>query len=127
MIIRALDSNKDWTYGKGKNDYNSGNNAAQELINTRLYSFLGDCFFDMQAGIDWFNFMSSKNQIGLDLAVSATILNTPDENGNQLVTGLKQLSIVLNQDTRNITIQYSCITIFSSVTGQLSFDLNGSS
>lgn len=125
MIVRALDSNGDWTFGKGKNDYLSGNAAVAQLIKTRLLSFLGDCFFDTGAGLDWFTYLGSKDQTAVNLAVAAVILNTPDQNGNQLVTGLQQLSIVLNPGTRNITIQYQAVTTFSTVTSLFTYDLNG--
>jgi hypothetical protein len=121
MIIRALDSNGDWTYGKGQNNYNSGNAAIAEDIQTRLASFLGDCFFDTGAGIDWFNLLGAKDQIAINLAVSAVILNTSN------VTGILQLSIVLNSGTRAIVIQYQVVTTYSQITGTFQYDLNGSS
>ncbi len=127
MRVRALDINGDFTYGKGQNDYNTGNPAVVEMINTRLLCFLGDCFFDTGAGIDWFGLLGGKNQTALNLAVSATILNTPDENGTHLITGINQLSVVLNRATRNISISYQAISIYSTVTGTFSYDLNGSS
>jgi hypothetical protein len=120
MIIRALDSNGDWTYGKGKNNYNSGNSAVAEDIQTRLSSFLGDCFFDTGAGIDWFNLLGGKDQLALNLAVSAVILNTSN------VTGLLQLSIVLNRQSRAIVIQYKVQTTYSQITNTFQYDLNGS-
>ncbi len=127
MRIRALTATGDWTYGKGQNDYNTGQAAAAELIQSRLLSFLGDCFFDTGAGIDWFGYLGGKDELSLNLAVSATILNTPDQNGNQIVTGLQQVSVVLNRATRNLAIQYQAITVFSVVTGAFTYDLGGSS
>lgn len=126
MRVRALDSFNDWTFGKGQNDYNTGQAAVVEMISTRLLSFLGDCFFDTGAGIDWFGYLGGKDQLALNLAVSATILNTPDENGNQLITGIDQLSIVLNHVTRNLSISYQATSIYSTVTATFSYDLNGS-
>ena len=121
MIIRALDSNGDWTYGKGQNNYKSGNAAVAEDIQTRLASFLGDCFFDTGAGIDWFNLLGGKDQLALNLAVSAVILNTEN------VTGILQLSINLVRATRAITIQYDVQTTYSQTSGTFQYDLNGSS
>lgn len=109
MIIRALDADGDWTFGKGKNDYVSLNDAVGQNIQTRLSSFLGDCFFSSDSGIDWFNLLGSKNQIALNLAVSAVILNTDN------VLGLIELSIELDE-TRRLTIQYSVQTSFGTVT-----------
>lgn len=118
MIVRAIDGTGDWEYGKGKNDYKSANDAVTQNIGTRLYSFLGDCFFDTAAGIDWFNFLGSKNEVGLNLAVSATILNTEN------VTGILQLSINLSAN-RNVTIRYKVQTTYSQISGTFQYDLNG--
>lgn len=119
MRVRALDGNGDWLFGKGQNDYLVNNAAIVQNISTRLKSFLGNCFFDLGAGIDWFNFLGSKDQIGLNLAVSAVILNTT------YVTGIKQLSIVLSPVTRGITIRYVVQTTYSTVSSQFQFDVNG--
>lgn len=99
-IVRALDSDHDWLFGKGRNDYKSGIAATVQNIDTRLLSFLGDCFFDVVAGIDWFNLEGAKDQEALKLAVSAVILNTPNV--------LKILSLVasLDHETRDFTITY---------------------
>ena len=128
MIVRALDANGDWTYGTGQNNYLSGQAAAEQLIKTRILSFLGDCFFDSTSGIAWFSYLGSLNsELALNLAVSATILNTTDENGNQIVTGMQQLSIVLNRQSRNLSVSYQAVTIYSVITSAFSYDLNGSS
>lgn len=106
-IVRALDVNGDWTFGKGRNNYLSGLDAVSQDISTRLKSFLGDCFFDLSAGIDWFNLLGSKEQLKLNLAVTAVILNTQD------VLSINQLSITLDE-RRKLTIVYD---VFTNVTG----------
>lgn len=112
MIVRALDSTGDWTYGQGTNNYLSGNAAVAQTIRTRLNSFLGDCFFDLGAGINWFSFLGSKNELGLNLAVSAVILNTAN------VISLTQLSINLNSN-RLCTIAYTVQTTYSATNDQV--------
>lgn len=119
MRVRAIDINGAWLYGKGQNDYLTGNAAVAQNIKTRLLSFLGDCFFDLGAGLDWFNYLGSKDRLAIDLAVSATILNT---NG---VTGIRQLSITLSPSTRQLSIQYQVQTVFSVLSGSFQYDLNG--
>lgn len=115
MIVRALTGAGDWTYGKGQNDYRSSQAALSQCIQTRLTSFLGDCFFDSGAGIDWFNLLGSKNEIAINLAVSAVIINTPDSFGNFPVTRLLQLSINLTSG-RRLTISYTVNTVYTGVT-----------
>lgn len=128
MIIRALDSTGDWTFGAGQNNYLQNQNAAEQLIQTRVLSFLNDCFFDSAAGINWFAYLGSvgaNNQLSLQLAVSACILNTPDQNGNQIVQGLQQLSVNLNRQTRGVSISYQAVTVYSVITSSFSYDIGG--
>lgn len=118
MRVRQVDSSHDFTFGKGKNNYLTATRAIVQNIDTRLLSFLGNCFFDLGAGIDWFNLLGSKNEIALNLAVSAVILNT------QNVTGLLQLSISLGA-TRVLTIRYQVQTTYSTAASEFKYDLNG--
>lgn len=120
MIVRAIDLNGDWEFGKGQNDYKSANAAIAQSIKTRLQSFLGDCFFDTGAGLDWFTFLGGKDQLSLNLSISAVILNSEG------VTGISQLFVLLNDNTRVFTVQYKAQTIYSSVSETFAFDLNGS-
>jgi len=116
--VRQLDANHDWTFGKGQNNYISANRAIAQNIDTRLQSFLGDCFFDQGAGIDWWNLLGEKDQITLNLSISAVILNT------EFVTGILQLSVDLSE-RRLLTIRYIVQTIYSSTANTFQFDLNG--
>lgn len=108
MRVRALDGTGDWTFGKGLNDYKFGNDAVAQLIATRLRSFLGDCFFDQGAGIDWVSFLGSKDQLGLNLAISAVLYNTEN------VIKVNQLSINLTSN-RALFISYNVTTSFSTI------------
>lgn len=118
MIIRQLDEDGDWTFGKGKNNYVKNNEAVVLNINTRLGSHLGDCFFDLGAGIDWFNFLGSKDQTALNLAIAAVILNTAD------VTGILQLVLRLSE-SRNFTVTYRVQTVYSTAASIYQYNLNG--
>lgn len=105
MIVRAIDLSGDWTFGKGRNDYLSDNPAVAQNLVTRLRSFLGDCFFDMPAGVDWFNLLGGKNVLGLTRDVKTVILNT------QYVTRIIALGITLDS-SRQITLSYEVDTVF---------------
>lgn len=117
MIVRALDINGDWEFGKGKNDYKRDIKALTQTIKTRCLSFLGDCFFDMTAGIDWFNLLGGKDQNALELAISSTILNTPN------VTGLLQLSLSVSP-TRRISITYRVQSTLGETGESFQYDAN---
>lgn len=115
MRVRSLDSNGDWTFGQGLLDYKTANDAVAQSIRTRLQSFLGDCFFNLGAGIDWFNLIGSKNQIGLNLAISTTILNTEN------VTGILELFSELN-NARVFTVSYKVQTTYSTLNDTFTYD-----
>lgn len=102
MRVRGLTGDGDWTFGKGQNDYKQGLDATAQNLQTRVSSFLGDCFFAMTQGIDWFNLLGAKNQLAIDLAISSTILNTQD------VLSLIELSSVLSQN-RKLTTSYKVL------------------
>ena len=126
MRVRALSTSGDWTFGSGYSNYAVNINAIQQNIQTRLSSFINDCFFDATAGLDWFNFMGgSKNQLAISLAISAVILNTPDDQGNPVITGINQLSADYTGSSRNLTINYSVITVYST-TGVSTGTISGS-
>lgn len=108
MIVRSLDQNGDWQFGKGKNDYRVNADAVSQNLTTRIRSFLGDCFFALDAGIDWFGLLGAKDKLALQLAVSATILNTPD------VLKINSLLIVTDVN-RRITITYDVTTIYQQI------------
>lgn len=117
-IVRQVDLENDWTFGKGRNDYVKNNNTVAQNIKTRLGAFIGDCYFDQGAGIDWFNLLGSKNQLPLNLSIAAVILNTPD------VTGLLQLVARLDV-ARRFTVQYKVQTTFSVASGTFQYSQNG--
>lgn len=116
--VRALDSNGDWVYGTGRNAYLSGNKAIAQQIKSRLLSVVGNCFFDLAAGIDWFNLLGSKSVLALRLSISSTILNTDG------VIGIKQLNVALNPRTRALLTQYEVQTVNSQLTGDFEFIQN---
>jgi hypothetical protein len=107
MIVRGLDTDHDWLFGKGRNDYLVNIKAVGQNINTRLSCFLNDCFFDLNAGIDWFQLCGGKDLTSLTLAVSSVILNTA------YVTGIIQLNLDLNA-LRRVTVTYQVNTAFSA-------------
>lgn len=121
IIIRALDVNGDWIFGKGKNDYISGAAAIVQDINCRLKSFLGDCFFAIDEGIDWFNLLGSKDRLALELAVRAVILNTKN------VTGIVSVDSNFDSVDRELFLTYTVNSVLSSsgtgepISGTVSF------
>jgi len=107
-IVRALDVGGDWTFGLSKGNYISGNPMVAQNCQTAVSSFIGNCFFDMGAGIDWFSYLAgSKSQLALELSISAVLLNQYG------VIGVNQVTVILDTITRNINIIYNVTTIFT--------------
>lgn len=117
MRVRAIDGVGDWEFGKGQNDYLQARAACVQNIKTRLYEFLGDCFFNNTAGINWFELLGSKDQVSLNLSISAVILNTQD------VTGINQVSASLNS-ARNFQVEYEVATSYGTAADSFVFDPN---
>lgn len=106
MIFRNLDSNHDWMFGQGIANFIDANAAIGLNIETRLLSWVGDCFFDLNAGIDWTNRLGSKNQRALlEQDLKRVILQSYG------VTGIVSFDTVLTG--RSFTANYTVDTIFS--------------
>jgi hypothetical protein len=106
MIFRNLTTDGDWSFGRGVGCYVSANQAIGLNIKTRIMSWVGDCFFDIAAGIDWINRLGSKNQRSLlELDLRRIILQSEG------VTGI--LSFDTTLVGRNFTANYSVQTIYS--------------
>jgi len=117
-IVRTLSAVKDWTYGNNLSGYLSGNSAIAQQINCRLLQFLGECFWDTNAGINWFGYLGGKNPGGLQLAIATVILNSYG------VLGLNSLSFTVNDETREFSINWDVTTVFSkSFPGSATFTL----
>jgi hypothetical protein len=119
LIVRSVDLQNDWLFGKGKNDYKSGLSSVQQSIRTRLQSFVGDCFFDSSAGVDWFTLLSSKNQKALKLSVATIILNT------EFVSGILELDTIYDASTRNLKISYRVQTVYSEAVDIFQYTVGG--
>lgn len=117
MIFRNLDINGDWEFGRGKSDYISQNKAIGVNVKTRLISWVGDCFFAQNEGIDWYNRLGSTAQRTLlELDIRRVILQSEG------VTGIIEFDTFLNG--RIFTADYSIETVYSqSYADKLSLEL----
>lgn len=107
MIIRALDTNGDWTFGQGKQNYLSGQQAIAQNIKTRLLSFLGNCPWDMTAGIDWITLLGKTNTMTqIQLNVRSIIL--------QSYGVLRINSLSVSFTNRQLSLSFNIDTIFTS-------------
>jgi hypothetical protein len=118
-IVRALDANHDWLFGQGLLDYKSNINAVSQDIDCNLQMFLGDCFFAVNNGIDWFNLLGGKNQLAISLAINAALLNTVG------VTGILQTSFSISEN-RVLTVVYNVQTTYSTLQNTFAYDFGTS-
>ena len=76
MRFRNVDASGDWVFGKGRNSYLRDTDALMMNIKTRLLSFFNDCFFDTEAGIDWWTYLGGKDQKAILASVQRTVLRS---------------------------------------------------
>lgn len=107
MTFRNLDGNHDWIWGTGKNSYVSETQEIALNIKTRLLSFLGDCFFATDAGIDYWNLLTRNRQEELENQIQTTIVETPG------VERINSIDIILGAN-RKFNITYSITTVYGT-------------
>ncbi|WP_373033344.1 hypothetical protein [Sulfurovum sp.] len=61
MKVRRIDANGDWTFGQGLANYIIKAPMVRQNVVTRIKSFKFDWFLDVDAEIDWFNIIGSRN------------------------------------------------------------------
>jgi hypothetical protein len=108
MINRALDSNGDWTFGKGKQNYLFDLLAVKQNVLTRLRSWKGNCFFDVESGVDWGNYLDIGTKTLLDLDIKRVIL------GTDKVLKISSYSSTLDTDVRKLTVTANIETYYGT-------------
>ena len=80
MLIRTankLQSGRfEWDFGHGYSSYKKDQAEVAQDVETALYEFKYNCFFDLESGIDWVTRLGKKNQKeSIDNDVKNTIVN----------------------------------------------------
>lgn len=110
MIFRGIDGSEDWSFGKGRQSYFTDGNAIAANIRTRLFTFLGECFFALQDGVDWWNLIGGKNpsaQANIILQCRTIIANSYG------VVRINSVVPVFQAGTRDLRVTYDIDTIFT--------------
>jgi len=107
MIVRALDSLGDWTFGKGKNNYLRDKDALIQSLKTRILSWQGDCFFAKQDFVDWNNLLDIGTKDLLDMEINRVILQT------QGVLKINSNVSIVNE--RNYSAQIDINTVYGTI------------
>ena len=75
MQIRNNDTNNDWQFGHSQSDYITGNAGVMLNLKTKFNEWKRDCFFNLQAGIDWRLRLGQKGQrLALDQDIKDLIV-----------------------------------------------------
>jgi hypothetical protein len=96
----------DWQFGAGLGSYVTEEQEIAINLKTRIMSFLGDCFFATNEGIDWWNLLDYRYQDRLENAVQEVIKDTPG------VTAINSVDVIVGAN-RKIRLQYDIQTIYS--------------
>ena len=73
MSVWQLDENHDWTFGR---PLLTGKPAVAQNIKTRLLEWKGDCFWNVEAGIDYARFLTKDSVEDLIFEVKKIIFGT---------------------------------------------------
>lgn len=110
MILRAVDDSGDWVFGKGGSSYKREDGVIAQNIKTRYLEWVGDCFFNKDAGIDWNNRLDYSSREALELDIRRIILQSEG------VAELLSLSVSFKN--RIFKVSYAIKTIFSTTLTQ---------
>lgn len=79
MKTRTVDSNWDWRFGKGLNDYADDALGVAYTVKMKILSWYKDCFFAMSDGVDWKNILGSKiSKEMADTSIRDIIVSEPE-------------------------------------------------
>ncbi|WP_392563446.1 hypothetical protein RHO13_08565 [Orbus wheelerorum] len=63
MIVRELDKNHDWTFGRGKANYLSQSDAIKQCIKTKILALKGNWILNADEGIAWFDYLTKNPNV----------------------------------------------------------------
>lgn len=109
MKIRNIDNNGDWLFGKGLNDYANEFDALKTDLTTRLRSWKFDCFFAIEEGVDYKNFLDKGTKIFLDNDIKRVILQTAG------VLRINSFSSDIDPETREFRAETNILSIFGDL------------
>lgn len=107
MIIRRVDADNDWRFGKGRSDYASAELAIDQNVKSRILSWLDDCFFALDEGVDWRSHLDVGQLDAITDDVRSMILKSYG------VVGINDFRVVFDSFTRTASMTFDIQTIFS--------------
>jgi hypothetical protein len=107
MIIRKIINGNDWSFGKGLSDYAVAEQAIEENMKTKILEWVGDCFWNLSAGVNWLARLDVGQQANLLEDIKSVVLNCFG------VVGITAMTIQLDPPSRHALIQGNVSTIYS--------------
>jgi hypothetical protein len=108
MRVAGLDNNLDWRFGKGRAVYKRNDDAIAQNILTRLRSFRGDWYLDVDAGVNWIDLLGNLGtERRIIRAVESTVLQTEG------VISIQRLGIIRRNSNRGVTIELQYTDVFA--------------
>lgn len=107
MIHRKIDNLGDWEFGHGLSNFAVDDAAIALNIKTRLLSWVNDCFFAIQEGVDWRQRLDIGQQQALSDELKTNILQSFG------VIAVNSFTFDFDGVTRLARITYNIQTIFS--------------
>lgn len=105
--FRALDQTGDWSFGNGREDYATAQAAVVLDIATALRTFLGECFFATNFGVDWWNLLGTNDEAAIILQCRQLIASREN------VTKINFVTAAINSRSRLLQITFNINTVFS--------------
>ncbi|MGF6878351.1 hypothetical protein [Paraburkholderia sp. MM5477-R1] len=109
MRVRRLDASGDWTFGHGRADYADQSESVAQRVVTRLRSFRGDWFLDLDHGIPWIERMERAGERErLEADIKRQILGTDG------VSAILSFDIAFDGETRHMTVATTLRDIYGN-------------
>lgn len=108
MRYRAMDADRDYTFGRGRNNFlvNSPATVAQAVL-TRLLLMTDEWFLDLTEGTPYATQILGKYTEGTrDMAIRSRILDT------QGVTGIVAYNSIVDREQRTFTVSATIDTLY---------------
>ena len=109
MRVSGLDSDRDWRFGKGRAAYKTNAKAIEQNVQTRLRSFLGDWYLDVDVGVNWIELLGNLGtEKRIIRAVESTVMQTDG------VLSIQELKIIRRDSNRGVKIRIRYTDVFGA-------------
>lgn len=114
MLFRQLTRDHDWTFGAGKGNYASGQQAITLNIDTSVLMWQGDCFFSLPGWVNWKGLLNIGTQAALDAALRLLLSQCEG------VMAVLNAKVAVDRRARAFVGTYTVDTVYSQqVTSQV--------